>query len=255
MNPRFKGLGFRRDLPDIRDLTFDSSGIIRKVRTLPKTVDLRGHRDMPPVYDQGSIGSCVAQSVGAICDFEHGQDKPYTPSTLFLYYVTRSLEGTVDVDCGATIRSGIKAANEFGVAKNRSWPYLEEKFRDTPPKPVFVEAQEYQALEYKRLRHSTDAFKQCLAGENLIAFGIAVYDGLYSITPQNPVLPMPNTKQQLLGGHAVVMVGYDDLRQHFIVRNSWGKEWGEKGYFYIPYKFMADAQLAMDFWSISLVEK
>ena len=54
---------------------------------------------------------------------EYGKDFHYRPSTLFLYYVTRSLEGTVDVDAGATIRNTIKAANEFGVATEKFWPY------------------------------------------------------------------------------------------------------------------------------------
>lgn len=254
-SPHLKGLGFKRDLPDIRDFFFESPNIIRKKKTFPTNVDYRNHPDMPPVYDQGAIGSCVAQSVGAICDFKQGRDAEFHPSTLFLYYVTRFLEGTVDVDSGSTIRNGIKASNEFGVSREETWPYIEKKFKTPPSTAAFDEALGFQAIEYKRVKQRLDDIRECLYLGNLIAFGICVYDGLYSITKENPVLEIPNPSQPLLGGHAVVIVGYDDKKELFLIRNSWGEQWGEEGYFYIPYSFVLDARLSMDFWTINLVEK
>lgn len=255
LNPHLKGLGLKRDLPDIRDFFFESRGIIRKKKTFPTNVDLRNHPDMPPVYDQGAIGSCVAQTVASICDFKQGREVDYHPSTLFLYYVTRSLEGTVEVDSGATIRNGIKAANEFGVAKESSWPYIESKYKDTPSTEAFDEALAYQALEYKRVKQRLDDIKECIYLESPIAFGMAVYDGLYKITEYNPILELPNPSQPLLGGHAVKIVGFNDTTRLFVIKNSWGYGFGERGYFYIPYEFVLDARLSFDFWTISLVEK
>lgn len=259
INPHLKGLGFRPDMPDIRDLLFKSEGIIRKKKTFPSNVDLRNHPDMPPIYDQEELGSCTANAVGAICDFEYGNgnidQSAYFPSRLFLYYVTRSLEGTVDVDAGATIRNTIKASNEFGIPREGSWPYIISKFKATPLPDVFDEALYYQALEYRRVSQRINDLKECLYLENLIAFGISVYEGLYNITKEDPILTIPDRSQPLLGGHALVLVGYDDRIQSFIVRNSWGSEWGENGYFYIPYSYVMNAQLSMDFWTISLVEK
>jgi len=255
MKSPLKGLGWRPDLPDIRDFTFESSGIIKKKKVFPVKLDLRGHVDMPPVYDQKSIGSCVAQAVGALCDFKYGTDFNYEPSTLFLYYVTRSLDGTVDSDSGSSIRSGIKAANEFGIATAKHWPYDVKKFKVTPPKDVFDIASNHQALEYQRVKQRLDDLRACLLGDNLIAFGICVYEGLYKITPKKPLLELPDYSQSMQGGHALVIAGYDDIKQHFIVRNSWGSQWGLSGYFYIPYNYVLNPQLAMDFWSIGLVEK
>lgn len=255
IKPENRSLGFRPDLPDIRDFTFESGGIIRKKKVFPERVDHRGHYDMPPVYDQGTLGSCTAQSIGALCDFEYGTDFQYMPAALFLYYVTRSLEGTVNVDSGATIRNTIKAANTFGVATENFWPYRIEKFKTTPPEEVFDIALNHQALEYRRVRQRLDDLRECLVEENLIAFGFCVYDTLYQVTAKKPVLELPDYSQSLLGGHAVVAVGYDDDKQHFIIRNSWGKHWGEEGYFYMPYSYVLNPQLSMDFWTISLVEK
>jgi len=251
---RMKGLGFRPDLPDIRDFTFES-GIIKKKKTVPSCVDLRKHLDMPPIYDQKELGSCTAQAVGALCDFEYGTDHNYSPSALFLYYVTRSLEGTVDIDAGASIRNSIKAANEFGVAPLSMWPYVIEKFKETPPNVTFEIAMQHQAIGYRRVRQRLDDLRECLAEENLIAFGICVYEGLYKVTRKNPTLELPDYSQSLEGGHALVLVGYDDDKQHFIVRNSWGESYGVHGYFYIPYTYVLNPQLSMDFWQIHLMEK
>jgi len=237
MNNRSKGLGFKPDLPDIRDLTFEAEGIIRKKKVLPSVVDLRMHEDMPPVYDQGTLGSCTAQSVGTLCDFEYGSAFQYLPSTLFLYYVTRSLEGTVDIDNGATIRNTIKAANQFGVPTHNFWPYTIAKFKDTPPQSIYDIAANHQALEYRKVRQRLDDLRECLSQGNLIAFGFCVYEGLYQITRAKPEIELPDYSQELLGGHAVVACGYNDDREHFIIRNSWGSSWGVSGYFYMPYSF------------------
>ncbi len=253
MKPQMKGLGWRPDIPDIRDFTFESA-IIKK-KSFPSSVDLRNHADMPPIYDQGELGSCTAQSVGALCDFEYGRDYNYSPSTLFLYYVTRSLEGTVEVDNGATIRNTIKAANAFGVATENFWPYLEPKFKDTPPDTVFELAATHQALGYKRVRQRLDDLRECIAEENLVAFGMSVYETLYKITKKKCILEQPDYSMSLLGGHAITLVGYDDKKELFTVRNSWGSVWGDAGYFYIPYSVILNSFICTDFWTINFVEK
>lgn len=251
-----KGLGLKKDLPDFRDISFLASGIIRKKRTLlPAIVDYRTHPDMPEVYDQGALGSCTAQAVGALCDFKYGKEYAYTPSTLFLYYVTRLREGTVNIDSGATLRNAIKSANDWGISQEEFWPYNIGAFKELPTEEAFSIAEKHQALEYARLTQNVDELRECLASGNLFAFGIGVYDGLYNVTKDNSVLAIPTLADKLYGGHAVCAVGYNDLDKVFIVRNSWGTDFGVGGYFYIPYEYMLNPQLAMDFWTIKLVEK
>lgn len=255
MNNKSKGLGWRPDLPDIRDLTFESSGVIKKKKSLPSKVDLKDHPDMPPVWDQKSTGACTAFSVCTLCAFEYGKEYYFDPSKLFLYYVTRSLEGTVESDAGATIRSTIKAANEFGICSEKIWPYIESKFNIQPIKEAYDIASNHQAIEYKRVRQRLDDLRECLYEENLISFGICVYEGLYKVTKNKPVLEMPDYSQSMQGGHALVLTSYDDDRELFTVRNSWSSSWGMNGYFYIPYSYILNSQLASDFWTISLVER
>jgi C1A family cysteine protease len=70
---------------------------------------------------------------------------------------------------------------------------------------------------------------------------------------QTGIVPMPSPQEQLLGGHCVVAVGYDDAQQRFIVRNSWGEGWGKNGYCTMPYAYLTDTDLSSDFWTIRLV--
>ena len=64
---------------------------------------------------------------------------------------------------------------------------------------------------------------------------------------------MPTRGEQVVGGHAVMAVGYDDKQQRFIARNSWGADWGQKGYFTMPYKYLASRGLSDDFWTIRAI--
>jgi C1A family cysteine protease len=71
---------------------------------------------------------------------------------------------------------------------------------------------------------------------------------------QTGIMPMPQQSEKLMGGHAVLCVGYDDAKKVFIIRNSWGDQWGDKGYFYMPYSYATNTDLATDFWTITMME-
>jgi C1A family cysteine protease len=81
-----------------------------------------------------------------------------------------------------------------------------------------------------------------------------VFSGLESEeVAQTGVVPMPEEDEKSLGGHAIVCVGYDDKKKVWIMRNSWGETWGDKGYFYLPQEYLTDANIASDFWTIRKV--
>jgi C1A family cysteine protease len=245
--------GWLPDLPDHRDLLY--SAPLTVMRKLPNKSDLRAA--CPAVYDQGSLGSCTANALGAA--FQFGQMKQsipdFLPSRLFIYYNERVLINTVLSDSGAFIRDGIKTMNVQGVCNEKNWPYIIPQFTIKPPAALYKKASTNQVLSYMRLNNANLLqLQSCLAEGFPFVFGFTVYESFQRIG-KNGIMPMPNSKEQRLGGHAVMAVGYDDSKKLFIVRNSWTKNWGDHGYFYMPYTYITDINRADDFWTIRLVEK
>jgi C1A family cysteine protease len=93
--------------------------------------------------------------------------------------------------------------------------------------------------------------RSCLAEGFPFVFGFTVYASFESAKVANTgVVPMPVLAEKVLGGHAVLAVGYNDKQKRFLVRNSWGTGWGMSGYFTIPYAYLTDSNLADDMWTI-----
>jgi C1A family cysteine protease len=255
----------KREKENERDFKYASSE-----SELPESIDLREF--CPPVFDQGELGSCTANAGTAAymmlkkINTEH--------SRLYLYYEERRLEGTTDEDAGASMRSVGMALNKIGICTEELWPYIEKKFAEDPPNEADSDAINHRITAYKKLLSST-AIKHYLAEKHgPVLIGMEVYESFEHIS-RDGFVPMPDTSDELLlGGHAVLVVGYDDnlkkqnkawnlLKKivkiftgsngnteentgYFIVLNSWGTDWGDKGYFYLPYTFME--KHAFDFW-------
>jgi len=255
LRPRtVEGFGWVPDLPDARDFLYSAPEAV--LTKLPKKVDLR--RQFPPVYDQGHLGSCTANAIGAAFQFEQRKQKQkdFMPSRLFVYYNERAMEGTVDTDSGAMIRDGIKSIAKLGVCSEDIWSYDITKFRDKPSRAAYSEASKHQALVYRRVLPNLHQMQGCLAAGFPFVFGFTVYESFQgSDVAKTGEVPLPKRGEQVLGGHAVIAVGYDDTAQTFIVRNSWGKSWGKQGHCFMPYVYLTDTQLARDFWAIYTVEQ
>ena len=253
LHRNIKKYGWIPDLPDHRDHLYALPALAK----LPKRVDLR--RKCPPVYDQGELGSCTACAIAAAHQFDQmKQNKTpvFTPSRLFIYYNEREIEGTVMEDSGAMIRDGIKSLARQGAAPESSWPYDIAKFATHPPKKCYDDGLENQALCYQRLTPTLPQLKGCLAAGYPFVFGFSVYESFESpAVARSGKVPMPNgANERQLGGHAVLAAGYDDTRQCFIVRNSWGSRWALKGYCSFPYAYLLDTHLCDDFWTVKQVE-
>lgn len=242
--------GWIPDLPDHRDVMYS----VAAPAVLPPKIDLRA--DCPIVYDQGSLGSCTAQAIGGAHQFNQIKAKAVTnfiPSRLFIYWNEREMEGTVGEDSGAMIRDGIKSVAQQGVCPDTEWPYDINNFKTKPSDLCYTHALLHQVLSYQRVSVALSQIKTCLASGYPIVFGFTVYESFE--TPEvarTGMMPMPAGSQ--LGGHAVMAVGYDDSIGRVIVRNSWGAEWGDAGYFYMPYQYIANSNLCDDFWTIRTVE-
>jgi C1A family cysteine protease len=243
--------GWIPDVPDHRDLLYAA---LVSVAKLPDKIDLRSH--CPPVYDQGSLGSCTANAISGAIQFERRKQelKPdFVPSRLFIYYNERAMENSVSSDAGAQIRDGIKSIATQGDCPETEWPYDIAKFTSKPSAQCYRDAVKYLAVQYQRVPQILNQMKGCLAAGFPFVFGFSVYSGFETeAVAETGELNMPGSKERLLGGHAVVAVGYDDRTQRFMVRNSWGESWGINGHFTMPYAYLSDSNLADDLWVLRL---
>lgn len=257
MEEIMKGLGWKPDIMDFRD-HFYAPGIIRRILpavTLPSSVNLSAL--CPPVYDQGELGSCTAQSVCALCDYLRTKSgwAWQHPSKLFLYFNTRIAEGTVSIDSGASLRNTIKTVADIGVCDEANWPYHIPYFAEPPSKEAYRDAELHQAIQYKRVSQNLTDLKAILAEGYPFVFGFSVYRKLYNLKPEKDyTLEFPDAGDELLGGHAVMAVGYDDTTETFLIRNSWGIKFGNQGYFKMPFKYLTSPMFSQDFWTIDLIE-
>jgi C1A family cysteine protease len=213
----------------------------------PKTADLRTQQ--APVYDQGQLGSCtafaIAKGLRESLQRKDGE-QAVSLSALFQYYETRKRLDSIGEDSGGTITDGVAVLKETGAAPDAAWPYEISKFKLKPPAAAYSAAGDNKVHETTQLA-SLDDVKSAIASGQPVAFGFLVYKSMMSIG-KDAVLPLPKAGEKVLGGHAVLAVGYDDEKQQLIVRNSWGSSWGDKGYFYMPYKFVTEDNTA-DFWT------
>jgi C1A family cysteine protease len=250
-SPRtIKRYGWIPDLPDQRDHIYAAPPEL--VAALPASVDLRSQCPTV-VYDQGQLGSCTANAIAGAVEFGLLKQRlaDFMPSRLFIYYNERVIEGTVQSDSGAMLRDGIKTVAKQGVCPETLWAYDTAAFAEAPPAACYQEAVDNRVLSYQRVPQTLTSLKVCLAHGYPIAFGFQVYESFESAeVARTGEVPLPATTEGLLGGHAVLAVGYDDATTRFLVRNSWGPNWGQGGYFTMPYPYLTERNLSSDFWAV-----
>lgn len=248
--PKHGGYGWVAQNPDARDRLHTPS-----LLEVPALVDMRPL--CPAVYDQGPFGSCTSQAACGAFEFDLLKQKltDFMPSRMFEYYNTRLLDGDVHQDGGGTLRSANKALAQKGVCTEQLWPYTQAHLLHKPPKSDYKAALPNRITQYAAVSQDLSSMKATLAGGLPFQIGFTVYDSFESdAVASTGIVPMPDlTRESVLGGHAVLAVGYDDATQRFIVRNSWGSSWGMQGYFTVPYAYFTNPNLASDLWVIQTV--
>jgi C1A family cysteine protease len=221
-----------------------------KKKSIPNNVDMRNR--MPPIVDQGSLGSCTANALCALVSFLNPQ---MIGSRLFLYYNEREILGTVTSDTGAYLHDGVNSLVQHGICQETDWPYIINKFAVKPLPICYTKALDNQALVVKNIKNNLVSMKNALNSGFPFVVGILIYESfMTNAVATSGNIPMPAKKEKLLGGHAVCVVGYNDTKSVFIVRNSWSVNWGDKGYCYIPYTYLSSRKYTSDLWCITKVE-
>jgi C1A family cysteine protease len=256
-----KWYGWKPDKPDFRDHHYSLTGPFgAKVPTTNRTTFV-----MPPVVDQGNLGSCTGNGIAGLLMFNflnhHVQNKTRSKvdyfSRLFIYYGERVIEGSVKEDAGAEIRDGIKVVDKLGAPPEHIWPYTISKFANKPTKTAFIAALKFKAVNYERINNTNpDLLYSAIAAGKPVVYGFTVYDSFESDrVARTGIVPMPKSTERVLGGHCVWMIDYDEVNgvPGYWSVNSWGIDWGFKGLFFMPEAYVTNNNLADDFWTITTI--
>jgi C1A family cysteine protease len=247
-----KGYGWKPKHPTTK---FPLYGARVEAGALPSQVDLRPQ--YPAVYDQGQLGSCTGNGwAGAVEFLFLKQGLPdFTPSRLFIYYNERVIDGDTGVDAGAAVSDGASVVSTLGCPHEALWPYDINKFAKKPDPDAYQDGLKHLAFQAQQVAQDLTTMKEVVAGGHPLVIGFTVYKSFESTQVEDTgIVPMPGYSEPVVGGHCVVIVGYDDTQSSFIIRNSWGNTWGLNGYALMPYMYLTNPRLASDFWTIGTTE-
>ena len=251
-HPNGRGYGWRPALPDIRHPLYQARV---EEAALPTKVDLRPL--CPPIYDQGQLGSCTGNGWAAAVEFLFKKQglADFAPSRLFIYYNERALQNDTADDTGAAISEGATVVTKQGCPPESDWPYDITKFAEKPPQQAYDDGLKHLVLQVQQVAQDLASMKEVVAQGLPIVIGFSVYESFESqAVAQSGIVTMPAHHEKKVGGHCVVIVGYDDSQKMFIMRNSWGTGWGLQGYFMMPYQYLTNPRLASDFWMAAVAE-
>lgn len=243
---------WKKDKIDHRDYVINLKTDPQSLASVSK-VDLRSK--CPSIYNQGNLGSCVSNGIAFCIQFDqikYNFTHLFTPSRLFIYYNTRVIENSVNEDSGTTIRDALVSVNKQGACPETTWPYNISQFAVKPSSPSYQSGLQHLVKTYTRVIFDINQMKQCLVDGFPFVFGILLYSSFNKVG-SNGLVPIPNRNEQLLGGHCMACIGFDDSKSCFIIRNSWGDTWGDHGHCYIPYSYLCNPNYTFDTWTIRTI--
>ena len=256
-------LSYKQQQPDDRNYVYISSqtqqqdnillknpqkSIVCAKINIPASYSVPATKLSNNILDQGSVGTCVCNAAAFTIN---STIKTLKPSRLCLYALARILTNVLlSDDSGLNVIDACYAIKKYGVCQETVCQYIESNFSVMPSLSALKNCNTFNSFAYYFVNQDLQSIKQALVtNASPIIFGINVYDSfMTSQVASSGMIPIPNTTTEtLLGGHCLVLVGYNDSTQHFTAINSWGTDWGKKGYCYFPYEYLTDPNLAMDF--------
>jgi len=244
------GLGYEPDLHDYRDRIFSVS-----VAAMDLPVDVAPIDQDFPIYDQDGANACVGFAYKAASQIVllRVEGKRVSISPHFIWWNARAALGWSQVNAGCRIRDAIKVGNDYGAASSETCPWDPAKFAAAPTMEAYEQAKDHPLFDYAVVQTAHDA-KVALAAGMPVIFGTALTESFNLVGRNGGFFVTPDG--ELIGGHAMVLVGYDDAvrfpgygaaRGGFRVRNSWTERWGDKGYLWLPYVHF-DSDAVQDAW-------
>lgn len=234
---------------------------------LPASVDLSSH--LPACFDQGDLGSCGPNAGDGLMCFLFPEIAATGFSRLQIYYDVRRMEGDVGEDGGVQTRDVLKTLQQTGAAPESDWPYDIAQFTEKPSEQSYIDAAKYKIRRFARLVGAQE-YMACLAQGHPFLLGIECFESIDSDQlAKFGVMPNPDlAKDQSVGGHDVLCVGYDqNFKQSevfkasgvdpalvddlaFKIRNSWGTSWGvDAGHFWLSKSYACSSTAGNDAWT------
>ncbi len=224
-------------------------------QSLPAIVDLRPF--MTPVENQSNSNSCTANAMAGAYEYLDNRinGQASDVSRLFIYYNARALDGgDTQEDEGTYLSNCVKVVRKYGACSEQTWPFNLKQIKAKPPKSAYQEGAQFRIEDAAAVDIDLDTMRSCLAEGYPFVFGLQLFESFNGAGGNGGLVPMPDPDTEKHdGGHAMLCVGYSDPDRIFIIRNSWGDEWGDAGYCYVPYDYMTDPNLNHDCWVIRQV--
>ncbi len=228
-----------------------------RTKEVPPSADMRPQ--LSPVDNQGHVGSCTGFAATGLAEYlDRKQGKTEELSPGFVYLMELKEDGNLGEDAGSYISTSIKVLKQYGICGEHDHPYISAADQTDPKKisaylSVLPSADAMKCALDRRVTSATQipdlaGFKKSIAAGNPVVFGITVYASFRNPEVKTTgVVPLPKSGEQVLGGHAILAVGYDEAKQQVLFRNSWSPAWGDKGYGYLPYTYF-NASRVHDAW-------
>ena len=261
-------MGFKKDPVDARDFLFKSSIQVTKpsqmeslMLTIPASIDYSNN--MSTVKNQGQLGSCVAFATVAVKEWQEIKEYGMAAASAikgpaisakdvrdlseqWVYYNCKKIDPWPTEE-GTSIRYAMKILQKMGVPFEKEWPYSDSRVGN-PSKLASKIAKWLKIDSYWRIS-TIQELKAALVNNGPIPIGVLCFEEIFGVGVDG-IIPDPKNPEDVYGGHAICVVGYDDVKKLIKFKNSWSSAWGDKGYGYLSYNYinnyMADAWVCKD---------